>query len=418
MKALYCFAIGALLSIGASESAAQEWTRFRGPNGTGINEQYAFPGKWSENDYHWKIPLPGIGHSSPVIWGNRVFVTSADPKNATQYLLCVDLASGKVQWQREFPCAPHHLHSRSSFASSTPVVDAERVYFAFASPEAIELRALNHEGHDVWTRNLGTFVSQHGFGSSPILFEELLIFSNSQQEQQVPEGKKPGKSTLMALEKRTGKTVWSLDRTSERVCYPVPYVYQNAKGVSEIIHYNTGDGFYGVNPHRGTVNWLAPKLFRMRTVSSPVLAGGLLFGSTGSGGGGNYIVAIKPGPDPKIMYTIDRQAPYVPTPVAKAGLLFLFYDKGIVTCIEASTGKIHWKERLNTAFSGSPVRVRDKLFCIDEEGVVIVLAADKSFKELGRNPLGDRSRATPAVAGGRMLLRTYSYLFCLGGKGA
>ena len=219
----------------------------------------------------------------------------------------------------------------------------------------------------------------------------------------------------MALDKQTGSTVWSLPRKSVRVCYTVPCIYKNAKGEPELIHFNTGDGFSSIDPRTGKVNWTVPDLFRMRTVCSPVIAGGLLFGSTGSGGGGNYVVAVKPGSQPKEAYRIDRQAPYVPTPVAKGDLLFLFSDKGFATCVDAPTGKVHWKKRLNTAFSGSPIRIGNKIYCIDEQGVVIVLAAESEFKELARNPLGERSRATPAVSGGKLLLRTYSHLYCLGG---
>ncbi len=409
----------ALLILAAAPTlgTSQEWTRFRGPNGQGATDQYAMPATWSEQDYAWAVSLPGIGHSSPVVWGKKVFVTSADPQDATQYVICLDLDSGKKLWERKFPAVPYHLHSRASFACATPAVDEKRVYVAWATPDAVILKALDHSGRDVWTRDLGSFISQHGFGTSPILFENLLIFSNSQQEARVPEGKTPGKSTLIALNKENGNTVWEIERKSVRVCYTVPCIFENAQGEAELIHYNTGDGFASIDPRSGKVNWTVPALFSMRTVASPVIAAGMLFGSTGSGGGGNYVVAIEPQPKPRAAYKIDRQAPYVPTPVARGELLFLFSDKGFATCIDAKTGKVHWKKRLNTAFSGSPIRVKDKIYCIDEAGEVVVLAAEKEFKELGRVPLGERSRSTPAVSSGKMLLRTYSKLFCLGGKG-
>ena len=397
-------------------AAAQEWTRFRGPNGTGVSERYEFPSTWEQKDYRWQVDLPGVGHSSPVMWGKRIFVTSADPMTAKQFILCFDIGTGKKLWERQFDSQPYHLHSRASYACATPAVDAERLYVAWASPEAVILKALDHQGQEVWTRNLGTFISQHGFGSSPILFENLVIFSNSQQEARVPPGKKPGKSTIVGLDRRTGKTVWEIERKSVRTCYTVPCIIRNSKGDPELISYNTGDGFFAIDPRNGKQNWVVPQVFRMRTVSSPVMAAGLLFGSTGSGGGGNYVVAVKPGPEPKELYRVARQAPYVPTPVARGKLLFLFSDKGIVSCIDAATGKKHWTKRLDAAFSGSPVRLRDKIYCIDESGEVIVIAAEETFRELGRVPLGERSRATPAVADGVMLLRTYSKLFCLPGK--
>ncbi len=412
------WAVVLLSVVGAALPArAQEWTRFRGPNGQGVSEKYDLPARWTPDDYQWSLDLPGIGHSSPVAWGSKVFITSADPETATQHILCVDLKTGRQLWRRDFPAVPYHLHSRASFACATPTVDAECVYVAWATPDSVILKALDHEGRERWTRDLGPFISQHGFGTSPMLFEDLLIFSNSQQEARVPKDKTPGKSTLVALNKKTGETVWEIERHSVRVCYTVPCIYRDAQGKPQLIHYNTGDGFYAVNPRTGEILWTVPEVFRMRTVSSPVLAAGKIFGSTGSGGGGNYVVAIDMSGTPKVAYTIDRQAPYVPTPVARGDLLFLFSDKGIVTCVDADSGKVHWKKRVNAAFSGSPIRVKDKLYCITESGEVLVLAAEKEFRELGRNALGERSRATPAVCNGRMLLRTYSHLYCLGNAG-
>ena len=173
---------------------------------------------------------------------------------------------------------------------------------------------------------------------------------------------------------------------------------------------------FSLDPETGNRNWAVEDAFSMRTVSSPLLAGGLVYGSTGSGAGGNYLVGIRPGKNAEVVVKVDRQAPYVPTSVARGNLLFLWYDKGIATCIDARDGSIHWRERLDTAFSGSPIRVGEKMFCMDEAGVVWVLAAEKQFKVLGKYPLGEERRSTPAVSGGQMFLRTYSHLFAVGAK--
>ena len=145
-----------------------------------------------------------------------------------------------------------------------------------------------------------------------------------------------------------------------------------------------------------------------------------MFGSTGSGGGGNYIVAVRPGKNPEVVYKYENadefKAPYVPTPVTHGDMLFLVYDKGFMSCLNAPDGKFHWKQRTGGAFSGSPVRVRDKIYCIDERGVVWVIAAAKEYKLLAKNDLGDPSRSTPAISGGRMFLRTYHHLISVGGK--
>ena len=172
----------ALLTLSAAWAEAQEWTRFRGPNGTGLGQATGLPAKWTDQDYNWKAKLPGEGHSSPVVWGQKIFLLSADPQTAMRYLLCLSAQDGGELWRREFPSATHRLHQRNTYASSTPAVDAERIYVAWSTPAHVTLRAFDHAGKDVWQVDLGQDVSEHGFGCSPILFEDLVILSNSQQE--------------------------------------------------------------------------------------------------------------------------------------------------------------------------------------------------------------------------------------------
>ena len=152
----------------------------------------------------------------------------------------------------------------------------------------------------------------------------------------------------------------------------------------------------------------------MRTVASPIIVDDLVLGSNGSGGGGNYLVAVRLTEPRQEVYRIKRQAPYVPTPVAHDGLVYMFFDRGFVSCMQAEDGTIVWSERLTSGFSGSPVLVNDKVYCMDNDGTVIVLAAGREFKELGRMPLGEPSRSTPAIAGGRMFLRSETTIVCIG----
>jgi outer membrane protein assembly factor BamB len=198
----------------------------------------------------------------------------------------------------------------------------------------------------------------------------------------------------------------------------VPCIRKNEQGQDELIQTTTGEGIFALDPKTGKQLWSYPDAFTMRTVSSPILAGGLVFGSTGQGAGGHYVVALKPGPRPAIAYEVREQAPYVPTPVAHGELLFLFADKsGVVTCINAATGKQVWQKRVGGSYyGGSPVRAGDKLFAVDESGVVLCLAAGPEFKELGRTQLGEDCRSTPAIAGRRMYIRTISHLMSIGGK--
>ncbi len=410
--------VSAFFHLMPAGSDAQEWTRFRGPNGTGVSEATSIPIEWTPADYRWKTELPGMGHSSPVVWGNRVFLMSADPRNAARYVLCFDARNGKQIWQRKFDSSTHHLHPRNTFASSTPTVDKDRLYLAWSTPEQLTLCALDHDGKDVWTRELGPWISQHGFGSSPILYEDFVILVNSQQAQRLDPGQQPGTSHVMAFDRATGELRWSTPRTATSVSYSTPCVYRPHDGVPELVCCNTGDGIYSLNPQTGALNWSSDKLFKMRTVASPIVVGSLVLASNGSGGfANNYLVAVLAGTG-ETVYDDVKHAAYVATPIAYGSLVFTFYDRGFVHCFESTTGKKVWEKRVTSGFSGSPVRVRDKIYCIDDEGVVVVLAASRTYQELARNPLGEPSRSTPAISGGHMFLRTISHLICVGGEGS
>jgi outer membrane protein assembly factor BamB len=377
--------------------------------------------QWTETDYCWRVKLPGIGHASPVVWGNKVFTFSADPTTAKLYVACHAAEDGRSLWVRDYATTPHRIHDRNTYASSTPTVDAERLYVPWTTPEQLLLRALDHAGQELWTCNLGTWSGDHGFGGSPILHEDLVILHNAQQAEQLEPGQRAGQSSMVAVDRRTGKEVWRTLLTTVRTCFSTPFVRQSSSGEPELICANTGDGIFSLDPKTGKQNW-AIKAFDMRVVNSPVEAGGLVFGSNGSGGySGNYLVAVRPGATPELVYRLknssDVKAPYVTCFQAVGNHVFLFYDKGFAGCIEAPTGKVGWFKRTDGAFSGSPVLVRDKIYCIDEEGVVWVIAADAhEYRLLAKNPLGEGSRATPAISGGRMFLRTNSQLFCVGSR--
>lgn len=416
-SALFLVTTLALL-FAAHSATAQEWTRFRGPNGTGESEVMSIPAKWTEADYNWKIKLPGIGHSSPVIWGDKVFLLSADPTTATRYVVCVSAASGEILWTRDYVTTPHKLHERSSYGSCTPAVDAERVYVAWSDPEHTTFLALSHTGKDVWNIDLGSWVSQHGFGTSPIVYEDLVIVQSSQEPDK--RGGTPEHSFIVAVDKKSGQFRWKTPRKVDTASYTVPCVYQPKGGAPEILCFTTAEGVFSLDPKTGKENWSQANAFSMRTISSPVLVSGLVIGTTGSGAGGNYLVAVKPGKSSEVAYELKSKgqfkAPYVPTPVARGDLVFLWNDTGIVSCIDGADGNVHWTQRVDGGYSGSPIRIADKIYCIDESGVVVVLAAEKEFKELAKNPLGEPSRSTPAVSGGRLYLRTYSHLISVGGK--
>lgn len=419
------FALFALLvATAASGAVGQEWTRFRGPNGSGVSEAADIPVQFSETDFNWKCDLPGTGISSPVIWGKKVFVLSANPTDATRYVLGISSDDGQIAWKKEFPSKSHHLHPRNTYATSTPAVDEERVYVAWSNPDETILRAFDHEGNDVWSRDLGTWVSDHGFGTSPIVYKDLVILHNSQQGDAKPgqDGFKPGKSRMQAFDRRTGKDAWSTELVASNVCYSVPIIYQ-APGADtdELICMSTSEGVFSLDPLTGKKNW-SHGSFKMRTVNSPIVAGGLILGSTGSGGyKSNYAVAVRPGKQPELAYELqtgkDFKAPYVPTFIADGDTVFCFHDDNFVSCIDAKTGKTHWVTRSGFSLDSSPIRIRDKIYAVDLNGDVWVIASDKqAYRVLAKNPLGEPTRATPAVSGGRLYIRTESHLFSIGGS--
>ena len=403
-------AVACLLAAAPELARAQEWTRFRGPNGSGISEATNIPATWADKDYNWKVKLPGIGHSSPVIWKDKVFLTSADNDTALRHVLAVSTADGHTLWERTYASSTHTKHTLNSFASPTPTVDDERAYFVWSSPEEYSVRALTHDGQEVWHRSLGPFVSQHSSGTSPIIFGDMLILNNDQD----------GVSFLIALDRRTGEPVWQTPRNSTAVAYSTPCVYEPAGSPAELIFNSGAHGITSIDPANGAKNWEI-SVFDKRSVSSPVIAAGLIFGSCGSGGGGNYVVAVRPGKadgsvQPEIAYKVTKSAPYVPTLVAKNDLAFLWSEQGVVTCLDADSGDVLWQKRAGGNYYGSPICIADRLFCISTDGEVVVLAAAPEFAELGRNQLGEGSHSTPAVADGVLYLRTFSHLFSLGKK--
>lgn len=226
-------------------------------------------------------------------------------------------------------------------------------------------------------------------------------------------GEQAGDTYVMAFDRETGDEVWRSPRKSTVVTYSVPCIYEGPRG-PELVCCHSEEGIFSLDPRTGKENWSSNNLFSQRTVSSPVLAGDLILGSNGSGGGrNNYLVAIRPGKKVEVAYEVRRQAPYVPTSVTRGDLLFTIADIGVASCLDAATGKPYWTERIDGTYSGSPIRAGDKIFAITDNGELASFAADKSFEYFGLSPLGEPSRATPAVANGKMYLRTYSHVICV-----
>jgi outer membrane protein assembly factor BamB len=398
------------LWISCSPLLAQEWTRFRGPNGSGHGVGVDVPLQWSEKDFAWKIELPGKGNSSPVLWGDKIFVTSGESKTGKRLVLCVNASDGKVLWKRDFAAGSYKMHQRNTVATSTPTVDEDRLYLTWATPENYTVQALDHQGKELWEISLGPYKSQHGFGSSPIVFEDLLILPNEQD----------GGGSLVALDKKTGKQAWSIPRQSGNATYATPCIYQPKGKPAEIIFTNWKHGITAVNPHTGKVTWeisCFEPTKNERSIASPVLANDLILGTCGFVTAQKHFVAVRPLQGNKVqeVWRFEKAVSYLPTPLVKGDHIYLCSEKGVISCLEVSSGKIVWQDRLEGQFSASPVCLEDRIYCVANTGEVSVLAANPTkFQVLNQAFLGENTQSTPAIGAGRILFRTESQLMALG----
>jgi outer membrane protein assembly factor BamB len=412
MAAKVGWAVAAAVAALAAEAGAQEWTRFRGPNGTGVSAARGVPVQWGPSDYVWRVPIPGRGDAQPVLWGDRIFLPTASEDGREWMLLCLRASDGKELWARKVPMPAYDKGRNPTYASSTPAVDKDRVYALCASSAQFLVKAFDHEGKELWTVNLGPVKAQHGHGGSPILYEGKLIVPNDQD----------GESFVVALDVRTGRTVWRAPRRPKEqgAAYSTPCVLERKGFPPELLLTSEAHGISSLDPRTGAALWEA-RVFDKRAVSSPVVADHLVFGTCGSGGGGMFLAAVKLGGRGDVTsthqaYAVRTGAPYVPTPLAVGERLFTVSDNGVATCLEAATGRVIWSERLGGAFYASPVWVEGKIYCPSKQGECAVWEAADAFKVVARNPLGEGTHTPPAVSAGRLYFRTFTHLVCVGAK--
>jgi outer membrane protein assembly factor BamB len=417
----------ACIALSSFAAAAEgPWSRFRGPNGSGISDAPSMPVRWTADDYRWKVKVPG-GHSSPIVWEDRIYLTAADPASAARSVLCLDAADGRTLWKRDYPSKTYPQHGDNHYASSTPTADADGVVVTWTTPEEVLVLALAPDGRELWRRGLGPFVGDRGSATSPILVDDMVVLANDQEDRNLlPEfqGKAPpgpvGKSFAIALDRKTGATRWQTPRRTGLTAYSTPCLYRPADGPPQLLFTSTLQGISAVEAATGKPLWEMPELFRDRCVGSPVVAPGLVLAGYGSGLRGTRFVAVRPGTEtrkPEIAYELTQALPLVPTPIVRGDRLFLWTDDGIVSCLNVTNGKVLWRERVGGAYYASPLWIAGRLYGISKAGEVVVLAAADQYEVLGRVPLGEPVFATPAVAGGAMVLRTHSHLYRLdGGK--
>ena len=400
----------AVVTLHAPLVRAQEWSRFRGPNGAGVGRSDHIPASWSEKDYNWKIALAGIGHSSPVIWKNRLFATSGDASTGACIVEAIDTISGDRVWQRRFDIAVHPKHQLNSFASPTPVLASGRLFLCWGNPEELVVLALGLDGRQLWRRRLGTFRSGHGFGVSPIAYNDVVVLPVEHQ----------GDSALFALSQADGTTRWKIDRDSQ-LHYATPCLYRH-NGQDSLIFSNWKTGISALDPANGALLWAGDVFDKSHiesSIASPVVTDRLVIAVCGWLGHGNEVIAVRPIPrstEVEQVWRITRGAPLCCTPLVHNGWIFLWTDNGIATCADVKTGEIQWRHRVGGTFFASPICAAGRLYNTSVEGKVVVVAADSKFKLLASNNVGEGSHSTAAVADGVLYLRTFSHLISLGGQ--
>lgn len=401
------------LSLLAAVCRAGEWPSWRGPTGDGVSPETDVPVRWSATEnIAWKTPIPGKGHSSPICWGDRVFVTSAVRKEKTRLLAAVDRRTGKVLWLRIVLRAPSEKINRlNSLASSTPATDGKHVWVTFLDVERIRVVCYDVDGNEVWRRSPGRFTAKHGYCSSLLLYKDLVIVNADQ------DALGADRAYIVALEKATGKERWRIDRPNRVRSYVPPVVFTAAGKDQMVLSGSKCTASY--DPRTGRRHWIVDGPTE-QFVASMVYTDDV-FMITG-GYPTLHILGIRPdgsGDVSKthVMWHLRKGASYVPSPIAAGKYFFLVSDKGTASCLAARTGKVMWQKRLGRHHSASPVSAGGRLYFLDDEGVTFVLDGGPEFRLIAKNPLKESCFASPAVSRGRIFIRALRNLYCIGRSG-
>jgi len=426
--------VSALLLAAAAPLRAEDWPCWRGPRLDGSSAETNLPLKWTATqNLAWKTPIPGVGHSSPVVCGDRVFLTTCLLKEQERVLLCLDRRDGRVLWQRtvlESPLEPKH--GLNSYASSTPATDGQHVWVSFVRlrpktsedgppskpngksrvppdlvPEMV-VTCFTADGDKVWERVPGRFYSTHGYCSSVIPYKDTIIVNGDQDAE----------AYLVALDKATGAERWRVDRPNRTRSYCAPLILQAAGKTQMVLTGSMCVTSY--DPDTGKLLWIIDGPTE-QYVASPVYAEGLIFITAGFPTYHN--MAIRPDGAGNVSKThvawhenkvTPREAAYVPSPVAAGSQFYVITDKGFLNAFDAKSGKRLYKEQLGVHHSGSPVVAGGYLYLTDDEGITYVIKASRELEVVSRNPLGERCFSSPAVAQGQLFIRTEGHLVCIG----
>jgi len=412
-----------------ASGAEEPWPQFRGPRGDGTSHATGLPVQWSEQEnVRWKTPIHGRAWSSPVVWGSQVWLTTATEEGEQLFALCVDAESGTILHDLKLFQVddPQFAHRFNTYASPTPVIEEGRVYLTFGSSGIACLDTTT--GKLIWERR--DFVCNHfrGAGSSPILYQDLFLLNFDGSDHQF----------VVALNKRTGQTVWRRDRSidfKDLDAHGKPELEGDLRKAYGTCHVTILDGrptllsqgakaVYGYDPLTGAELWRVEERTSHSASSRPLAGFGLVFAATGWASG--QVIAIRPGragevidanaqanaaSQLQIAWKTKRNVPKKPSLLLLDDLLYGIDDNGVATCWEAKTGTVVWNERVGGNYSASLLGAERRIYCFSEEGKATVLAAGRAFRKLSENLLDDGFMASPAVAGQALVLRTKAALY-------
>ena len=386
---------------------AENWPGWRGPNGDGTSRETNLPTQWdSITNVKWKIPVTGIGHGSPIVWGDRLFMITANPETQERMLLSYDCKNGNLLWQVTVLKAPlENKHPDNSFASGTPATDGKYVYVSFLDGEDVVVAAHDFTGKQIWIQRPGTFSGPHGFNCSPALYEDKVIIN----------GDSKVNPFVAALSKTDGSAIWNIPLPKTFMSYSTP-IFREIAGRKQMIFCGNQE-IASYNPTDGSRYWFVSGPSE-EFCASPVYSekAGLVFIS--SSWPERHLLAIKPDGNgdvtsSHVAWKSDIGAYYVPSPIVVDDYLITTMTNGQVHCIEAATGNILWKENLGKQYP-SAVLANGLVYIPNDEGTINVIKPGATYESVAKNSMGEKMFASPAISDGRIYLRGTKSLFCIG----
>ncbi len=388
---------------------AENWPKFRGPNGDGTSNETNLPIKWdATTNMIWKTEIPGSGYASPIVWENKLFTVTALQETQEKLLLCYDVKTGNLLWQVTVLKTPfEQKHNDNSFASGTPATDGSAVYVSFLNGDSVVVAAYDFSGKQIWLKKPGTFSSPHGYSCSPVIYKDKVIINGDSQ----------GDSFVAALSKADGHTIWKVKHGNPAHSFSTP-IFRELAGKMQMIFLGNKE-IASYNPEDGSKYWTIAGPSE-DFCSSPVYneKSGLVLVS--SAWPQRHLLAIKPDgsgdvSSTKIAWRSTEGAYYVPSPVTVGEYLLSTMTSGIVHCIEAATGKILWKENLGKQYA-SGVLINGLLYMPCDKGIITVIKPGPAFEAVSKNDIGETMFASPAISNGRIYIRGTKHLFCIGEK--